>query len=197
IEADGAQVSEFAPGTPGRASNFPRRNRIIAGLSLGTLVVEASLHSGSLITARHAAEQGREVFAVPGSIHNPLARGCHELIRNGAKLVETAEEIITDLRPLAEALGAQLRARLAVSDVPQGAVAPASILPHARSRDRDYDTLLAALGHDPLGIDELVERTGLSAAALSSMLLVLELEGEVVAASGGIYARAVRGALSR
>ncbi|MGA9341235.1 MAG: DNA-processing protein DprA [Rhodanobacteraceae bacterium] len=192
IAVQGAQISEFAPGTPGRARNFPRRNRIIAGLALGTLVVEASQRSGSLITARQASEQGREVFAIPGSIHNPLARGCHELIRNGAKLVETAEEIIEELRPLAETLGSHLRERLALPEAAQGTAPSMPFATRPLLRDGDYAVLLAALGHDPLAIDELAERTGLSVAALSSMLLVLELDGEVIATHGGIYARAVR-----
>jgi DNA processing protein len=187
VRAHGALVSEFPPGTPGHPSHFPRRNRIIAGLSLATLVVEASLRSGSLITARNAAESGREVFAIPGSIHHPLARGCHQLIRQGARLVETAEEIIAELAPLAGTLGAQLRERL---ERPSESV-PASTKPaHASvsAIDPDYARLLAALGHDALGVDQLAERTGLAVAALSSMLLMLELEGRVVATSGGAYA---------
>jgi len=187
VRAHGALVSEFPPGTPGHPSHFPRRNRIIAGLSLATLVVEASLRSGSLITARNAAESGREVFAIPGSIHHPLARGCHQLIRQGARLVETAEETIAELAPLAGTLGAQLRERL---ERPSESV-PASTQPaHASvsAIDPDYARLLAALGHDALGVDQLAERTGLAVAALSSMLLMLELEGRVVATSGGAYA---------
>ncbi|HEX5124532.1 MAG TPA: DNA-processing protein DprA [Rhodanobacteraceae bacterium] len=179
IEANGALVSEFAPGTPGRRENFPRRNRIIAGLALGTLVVEAGLRSGSLITARSASDQGRDVFAIPGSIHHPLARGCHRLIRNGATLVEDAGEIVEALRPLAARLGAALRERLE-ADVP-----PTASQPH----DRAHSRLLQALGHEPLGIDALAERTGLGAAALSAMLLELELDGEVAAERGGRYVR--------
>ncbi|HET6545636.1 MAG TPA: DNA-processing protein DprA [Rhodanobacteraceae bacterium] len=192
IGAVGVMVSEFPPGTPGRPQHFPRRNRIIAGLALGTLVVEASLRSGSLITARCASEQGREVFAIPGSIHNPLARGCHDLIRNGAKLVETAEEIIAELRPLAQTLGAHLRERLAVPETADTIASRAPPEGAAPGRDADYVRLLAALGHDPLGVDQLAERTGLTVPALSSMLLVLELEGEVISSRGGVYARAVR-----
>jgi DNA processing protein len=191
IAQQGALISEFSPGTPGRSMHFPRRNRIIAGLALGTLVVEASLRSGSLITAREASESGREVFALPGSIHNPLARGCHQLIRNGAKLVETADEIVAELAPLARRLGASLRERL--QETPAANVE--SVTDPSRSAhadDPDYARLLAALGHDALGIDELSARTSIPVAALSSMLLMLELEGEVVPAQGG-YARQVGG----
>lgn len=180
IATTGALVSEFAPGTPGRPENFPRRNRIIAGLALGTLVVEAGLRSGSLITARSASDQGRDVFAIPGSIHHPLARGCHQLIRNGAMLVESAEDIVEALRPLAARLGAELRERLE-------AAAPS---PAARPlRDPEHSRLLAALDHEALGIDALAERTGLGASALSAMLLELELDGEVAAERGGLYVR--------
>jgi DNA processing protein len=189
IARQGALVSEFSPGTPGRSMHFPRRNRIIAGLALGTLVVEAGLRSGSLITAREASESGREVFALPGSIHNPLARGCHRLIRNGAKLVETADEIVAELAPLAHRLGASLRERL--QETPAADAEPAAAPSRAaHAEDPDYARLLAALGHDALGIDELSARTAIPVAALSSMLLMLELEGEVMPTQGG-YARRV------
>jgi len=189
IVGNGALVSEFPPGTVGRPSHFPRRNRIISGLSLGTLVVEAGLRSGSLTTARHAAEQGREVFALPGSIHNPLARGCHRLIRDGAKLVETAQEVIEDLHAIGDLLASGLRERLAAPETPAPAFQRA---PAPRKREPEYACLLAALEETPIALDELVERTRLAPAALSSMLLMLELDGVVVAAGGG-YARAGAG----
>ena len=198
ITSHGALISEFPPGTPPHPRHFPRRNRIIAGLSLGTLVVEASLRSGSLITARNAVEAGRDVFAVPGSIHNPLARGCHQLIRNGAKLVETAEELIAELAPLAHGLGASLRERLQSSDTSEEAQrrAPPRRTPIlTRADDPDYARLFAALGHDALGVDQLALRSGLEVATLSSMLLMLELEGEVVPARGGGYARRIADAI--
>ncbi|HET7223813.1 MAG TPA: DNA-processing protein DprA [Rhodanobacteraceae bacterium] len=185
IEQCGAIVSEFPPGTEARPDHFPRRNRLIAGLALGTLVVEAGLQSGSLITARLAAEAGREVFALPGSIHNPLAKGCHRLIRDGARLVETAAEVIEALVPAARAQGAGLRARLETAESPTGD-GPAS-----RKQDPDYASLLAALGDAPVSLDELVERTRLAPAALSSMLLLLELEGAVAPAVNGRWQRVV------
>ncbi len=186
IEAQGALISEFPPGTPPHPSHFPRRNRIIAGLALGTVVVEAGLRSGSLITARLAGDAGREVFALPGSIHNPLARGCHQLIRQGARLVETTGEIIAELAPLAQSLGASLRQRLAEPD------ATAAVAPAGRAADPDYARLYAALGHETLSLDQLAERSGLAVGTLSSMLLLLELEGEIVAV-GGAWARRIEG----
>lgn len=186
IRDRGALVTEFPPGVSARPDHFPRRNRIIAGLSLGVLVIEAGVQSGSLITARLAGEQGREVFALPGSIHNPLARGCHLLIRQGARLVETASEIVEELAPLARALGDRLRAHLAA---PSAAVPATAQAAPAATRDADYERVLAALGHDPVGLDELALRTGLGVAALSSMLLLLELEGEVGSSGGGRYQR--------
>jgi DNA processing protein len=188
ITANGALVSEYPPGVPGHPKHFPRRNRIISGLSLGTLVIEASLKSGSLTTARYAAEQGREVFALPGSIHNPLARGCHQLIREGAKLVETAQEVLDELHGVGALLAEGLRERLAVTGEESLAdtTRTATVI---RSHDPDYATLLKALDHTPAALDELAARTGLPAAALSSMLLVLELDG-VVAAENGRYALA-------
>ncbi|MCC7256199.1 MAG: DNA-protecting protein DprA [Dokdonella sp.] len=186
IAASGALVSQFPPGTPAQQSHFPRRNRVIAGLALGTLVVEAGTRSGALITARNASEAGREVFAIPGSIHNPLARGCHALIRQGAKLVETTAEIVDELTPLARQLGASLRERLAATE--EGAATPAQSAVAPRAADPDYARLYAALETDALDIDTLAARSGLAVPSLASMLLLLELEGEVVASAGG-YAR--------
>lgn len=185
IAQEGVLVSEFPLGTPARANHFPRRNRILSGLALGTLVVEADLESGSLITARLAGEQGREVFALPGSIHNPLSRGCHRLIRDGARLAETASEVAEVLVPQARALGAELAARLGNGE--RGSGAP--VAGGGWADDPDYQALLAALGHDPATLDELAERTGQAASALSSMLLMLELEGVVGALAGNRYQR--------
>ena len=185
----GAIVSEFPPGTEARPDHFPRRNRLIAGLALGTLVVEAGLQSGSLITARLAVEAGREVFTLPGSIHNPLAKGCHRLLRDGARLVETAAEVIEALVPAAQAQGAGLRARLETAGTPE---APQSSSDD-HGQDPDYVSLLAALGDVPTSLDELAERTRLAPAALSSMLLLLELEGAVGPAVNGRWQRVFTG----
>lgn len=176
IAERGALVSEFPIGTPPLPQNFPRRNRLISGLSLGILVVEAALQSGSLITARLGAEQGREVFAVPGSIHNPLARGCHRLIRDGAKLVETAQDIWEELGALA-GVNVDLQPHEKSSKI------------DAPANDPEYQVVLDCLGYDPLPIDILVERCGLTAEAVSSMLLVLELQGRITALPGGRYLR--------
>jgi DNA processing protein len=178
IAVRGALVSEFPPDTPARRENFPQRNRIISALSLGTLVVEAARQSGSLITARFASEQGREVFAIPGSIHSPLSRGCHRLIRDGAKLVETADDVLAELGMVLQAA----RAETAPPSV-RGAHAAAEPM------DKEYEILLDALGFDPAGIDALVERSGLKPEAIASMLLILELRGEVEARPGGRYCR--------
>lgn len=179
IAAHGALLSEFATGTPPIKHNFPRRNRIICGLALGTLVVEAAVRSGSLITARLAAEQGREVFAIPGSIHNPLARGCHQLIRQGAKLVETAQDILAELGPLAGTLSEPARAGKS-PDVSGNSTSPL---------DKEYEILLDALGFAPAGMDLLVQRTGLKADVVASMLLILELDGHIESYPGGLYVR--------
>jgi DNA processing protein len=178
IVAGGLLVSEFPPGTPPRAAHFPQRNRIIAGISIGTLVVEAARRSGSLITARLAGEYGREVFAIPGSIHNPLAKGCHELIRQGAKLVDDAADILVELAPLL-ALELDHTTPTAIAEIPQLSL----------TEQPAYKALLDALGFDPIGLSLLVERTGLTAGELSSMLLVLEFEGLVEALPGSRYAR--------
>ncbi len=175
ISENGAIVTEFPTGVSARPDHFPRRNRIISGLSLGVLVVEAGLRSGSLITARYALEQDREVFAIPGSIHNPLAKGCHRLIRQGqAKLVEQAADIL-------EELPAQL-------SLPEAADTPAP-LEDAAVPDPDHAAVLAAIGHDPVTLDAVLQRTGLTPEAVSSILLILELQGHVTAMSGGRYAR--------
>ena len=179
LAGQGALASEFPPGTPARADHFPRRNRIISGLALGVLVIEAGLRSGSLITARLAAEQGREVFALPGSIHNPLVSGCHRLIRDGARLVEHASEIVELLAPAARSLGLELAARLSDEGAGEAAVTTAA--------DPDYRRLLSALGHEPATMEELVQRTGLSTGALSSMLLMLELDGHIERRPGNAY----------
>jgi DNA processing protein len=180
IAEQGALVSEFPPGTPALPANFPRRNRIISGLSLGTLVVEAALNSGSLITARLAAEQGREVFAIPGSIHNPMARGCHALIRQGAKLVETAGDILEELAPLLGSLSTHAAADTKAAGT--GSATPQKL-------DQEYIRLLEQIGFDPVSVDQLIARSGLTATVVSSMLLLLELEGHVSSAPGGRYCR--------
>ncbi len=171
IAAHGCLLSEYPLGTPPLAHNFPRRNRLISGLGQGTLVVEAALESGSLITARLASEQGREVFAIPGSIHAPQSRGCHALLRQGAKLVESAQDVLEDLR-LAPPL-------------PRDA-------PDARAQAPQDDALLAALGFDPVGLDALIARTGIAAPRLQARLLELELEGEVARLPGGLFQRLAR-----
>jgi len=181
VASGGALVSEFAPGTQVHRSNFPRRNRLISGLSIGTLVVEASLRSGALITARHAMEQGREVFAIPGSIHNPVARGCHHLIRSGAKLVETADDIVEEL----DGLLASLRQSDAVGPLSNPSESEGS----TAEPDEQYARLLAAMAWDPVDADSLVIRSGLTIAEVSSMLLLLEMQGSVRALSGGRYQR--------
>jgi DNA processing protein len=182
IAESGAVVSEHPPGTGAQRGHFPSRNRILAGLSLATLVVEAAQRSGALITARLAGEAGREVLAVPGSIHNPLARGCHRLIRDGAGLVESAQEVVAAIGPLATELADALRDRLAAPT--SHATALADRQASVGGGDPDYQRLWQALGHDPTGMDRLVSRTGLTAAELSSMLLVMELEGRVVVEHG-------------
>ena len=178
IAREALLLSEYPIGTPPLAENFPRRNRIISGLSLGTLVVEAALQSGSLITARLAGEQGREVFAIPGSIHASQSRGCHALIRQGAKLVESARDILEELPAGAPAPGAGDRAAGAAADAqPTPAVDAASA------------ALLQALGYDPVGLDALQARTGIDTPRLQAQLMELELAGLVGRLPGGLFQR--------
>ncbi|HEY4658326.1 MAG TPA: DNA-processing protein DprA, partial [Gemmatimonadaceae bacterium] len=165
IAARGALVSEFPLGSPPVAASFPRRNRIISGLARGVLVVEAAISSGSLITARAAAEQGRDVFAIPGSIHSPLSKGCHALIKQGAKLVESAPDVLGELG---------------------GFSAPVATPARAPVTD---DALLEHMGYDPCNVDKLCERSGLTADRVSAILLQLELSGRVVSLPGGQYQR--------
>lgn len=173
IARGGALVSEFPVGTPPRAENFPRRNRVISGLSLGTLVVEAGMRSGSLITARLAADQGREVFAIPGAIDNPLARGCHALIRTGAKLVESSTDCLEELGALALACTAAAR----------------TPTPSRTRVTPEQAQVLAQVDYAPTSIDTVIGRTGLTAARVSSILLALEMENLVTPAPGGTYLR--------
>lgn len=165
IAQHGLIISEFALGTPSKPQNFPRRNRIISGLSRGCLVVEANVQSGSLITARLAAEQGREVFAIPGSIHSPLSKGCHQLIKQGAKLVDHTKDILEELH---------------VHSLTQFS---------SQAERSEESPLLEAMGYDPVSMDILVERSGLTSDRLSAMLLVLELENQVTSLPGGRFQR--------
>ncbi len=174
IETRGLILSEFAPAEEARAAYFPQRNRIISGLSLGTLVVEAAARSGSLITARLAAEQGREVFAIPGSINNPQTRGCHRLLRDGATLVEAPQDITRELGVLFDFVFASRRNPEAAETA------------QLNSPERE---LLQAMGYDPVGFDTLVQRSGLTSAELSSMLVSLELKDLIQPAPGGCYVR--------
>ncbi len=180
IAQRGVLISEYPLGTPPLSANFPRRNRIIAGLSQGTLVVEAALQSGSLITARLASEQGKDVFAIPGSIHATQAKGCHALIKQGAKLVESAQDILEEWP-----VGVLTTLAASSTTVPSvGAQAPAVEAPE--------DSLLAALGFDPTGLDALLARTGLATATLQARLMELEINGQVARLPGGLFQRLAR-----
>ncbi|QWT47040.1 DNA-processing protein DprA [Azospira inquinata] len=173
----GALISEFPLGTPAVAHNFPRRNRIIAGLSLGCLVVEGAVESGSLITARLTGEQGKEVFAIPGSIHSPLSKGCHRLIKQGAKLVECAQDVLEELKLTVPPPPSDPE-----PDIPSPPQEPSSAFP-------EEAPVLAALGFDPVSLDTLVQRTGLTADALYAILVRMELAGEVASLPGGRFQR--------
>jgi DNA processing protein len=171
IAKSGLIISEFPLGTLSKPQNFPRRNRLISGLSLGCLVVEANLKSGSQITARLSAEQGREVFAIPGSIHSPLAKGCHQLIKQGAKLVDSLQDIVEELN-----LSKAVSAPLAEENSPT---------------NQDQQKLLDAMAYDAISIETLVQLTGLTVSTLSSMLTLLELEGRITGLAGGQYQQIV------
>jgi len=182
IAENGTLVSEFPPGTLPLPGNFPRRNRIISGLSLGTLVIEAALRSGSLITARTALEQGREVFAIPGTIHNPLARGCHALIREGAKLVETGDHILEELASLVSLCLSHTEGAVTSKTENRNSNKPAKL-------EAEYVQLLDQMGFEPVSVDQLVQRSGLTPEQVSSMLLLLELEDFIATSPGGRYVR--------
>ena len=181
IMKEGAIISEYPLGTQPQAGFFPRRNRIISALSFGTLVIEGALNSGSLITAKYALEQGKEVFAIPGSIHDPLAKGCHALIKQGAKLVENAQDIFQELSP------SLIKEALASTPCPNEET---PIKASTQTIDPEHQAVLSHLEHDFLSVDEIIALTGLSAQAISSILLMLELQDQVIASAGGRYALA-------
>jgi DNA processing protein len=185
----GVLVSEFPPGTGAKRSHFPSRNRIISGLSMGVLVIEAGLRSGTLITARMAGNQGRDVFALPGSIHNPMAKGCHRLIRDGARLVETAEEILQELAPMAAQLAAELQRQMGLYEKDQviGKLENETGKPHLT--EPECGLVWSFLGFDPKPVDVIIEQSGLTAGVVSAMLMMLELRGKVEAHPGGAYSR--------
>jgi DNA processing protein len=180
IAQNGLLVSEYPLGTPPLAPNFPKRNRLIAGLAQGTLVVEAALQSGSLITARLCAEQGKDVFAIPGSIHSSQSRGCHALIKQGAKLVESAQDVLEEMK---------------IDTAPIVAVGSVTSDAPTEEADHLFDThqaLLEALGFDPVGLDALQARCGLGTANLQAQLMTLELDGRVARLPGGLFQRVTR-----
>jgi DNA processing protein len=176
IAEQGCIVSEYALATPALPANFPRRNRLISGLARAVLVIEAAARSGSLITARMAGEQGRDVFAIPGSIHSALAKGCHALIKQGAKLVESADDVLVELQLPSGVVKAQPDPGL---DLEQPKSTPTP----------EQQTLLAALGHDPVDLDSLAQRAGLDAASVVGQLLTLEMDGLVERLAGGLFQR--------
>lgn len=185
ISKNGCLVSESPVGTDPHKGLFPRRNRIISGLSIGTLVTEAAINSGSLITTRHAMEQGREVFAIPGSIHNPLSKGCHQLIKSGAKLVESAADILEELLPLVNSSSIR---HTSAAETTQRNTKKTHV-----GLDSSYQILLKHMEFEPIAIDELVKRSNLNASEIASMLLILELEDRVVS-ENGLYSRTLNSA---
>lgn len=181
IAERGLIISEFPLGTPSKAQNFPRRNRLISGLSLGCLVVEANIDSGSLITARLATEQGREVFAIPGSIHSPVAKGCHLLIKQGAKLVESTQDILEEIKHL-----------LPVAK--QTIHSPTGLMTHLGANETngsEANTVLALMGYDAINFDNLQQLSALTTDSLSAMLMMLELDGKITVLQGNQYQRLV------
>ena len=184
IAERGLILSEFPLGTPSKAQNFPRRNRLISGLSLGCLVVEANIDSGSLITARLAAEQGREVFAIPGSIHSPVTKGCHQLIKQGAKLVESVQDILEEINwaTIANSLPSK-NSLLSIS--------PSGLMPDVSPNSPQTNTVLDLMGFDPVNFESIRTNSGLTTEALSSMLMLLELENKITSLAGGNYQRLI------
>lgn len=176
IADNGLLLSEFPIGTPSKPQNFPRRNRIITGLSLGCLVVEANVGSGSLISAKLAAEQGREVFAIPGSIHSPVAKGCHALIKQGAKLVESSDDILSEIQ-------------FEKSQKTLKTISPNGSLPERANTPPEASTVLDSMGFEPIAFDKILPLTGLTSNELSTMLTILELEGKIASVPGGQYQR--------
>ncbi len=186
IAENGVLISEFPVGTKPNAHNFPKRNRIICGLSLGTLVIEAGVQSGTLITARQTMEINRPVMAIPGSIHSPLAKGCHLLIKQGAKLVESAEEILEELTPLAQSLSLKIQEKLSSLE---NKTVQTQNKPYIKSDENEHDLLLNCIMYDSTSIDEIISKSGLTTQEVASTLLILELEDKIQALPGAQYIR--------
>ena len=184
IAERGLILSEFPLGTPSKAQNFPRRNRLISGLSLGCLVVEANIDSGSLITARLAAEQGREVFAIPGSIHSPVTKGCHQLIKQGAKLVESVQDILEEINWVSIANSLPSKNSLL-------SISPSGLMADLSPNSPQTNTVLDLMGFDPVNFESIRTNSGLTTEALSSMLMLLELENKITSLAGGNYQRLI------